>query len=77
MTTTDRPVKRATTGQYAVLYRKARPIVVAIERQDILVFREKGRRSRWTLPIDTAFKYAVRLQAFYDAAERKRNRRKK
>ena len=64
-------VQRVTTREYAVLYRRPRSIVVRIEAGDVLEFREKGRRERWLLPIDTAFKYAVHLHARAEAAQRK------
>lgn len=63
MTTLDRTVTRRTAGEYRVLYAKARPIVVSLAPGDMLVFRELGRRDRWTLPIATAFRIAVRAAA--------------
>ena len=75
MTTTDKPVTRRTRFDYSVLYAsasKARPIVVKIAAGDILQFREHGRRAVFSLAIDTAFKYAVRLTAFHQAAEQAR-----
>lgn len=72
MTEIKKPVTRKTRMPYSVLYAKARPIVVSIKPGDVLEFREHGRRSRWLLSIDTAFKYAVRLQALHDAADKRR-----
>lgn len=66
MTTTDKPVQRRTRAVYNILYsgrHNARPVVVKIAAGDVLEFRELGRRRRWLLAVDTAFKYAVRLQA--------------
>ena len=80
MTTINRPVKRRTNHRYNVLYcsaSKARPIVVAILPGDVLEFREHGRRMRWYLAIDSAFKYAVRMKAAAELAERKKKRRAK
>jgi hypothetical protein len=77
MTTTDKPVTRRTRRDYSVLYpsaRDARPVVVTIKPGDILEFREHGRRGRWQLAIDTAFRYAVRLQALAASAEKHRLR---
>lgn len=74
MTEINKPVSRKTRQPYAVLYAKARPIVVTIKPGDVLEFREHGRRSRWLLSIDTAFKYAVRLAALHEAAEKRRKR---
>ena len=49
-----------------------RQIVITLLPGDVLEFRESGRRSRFTLPIDTAFRYAVRLTALAHGAARKR-----
>jgi hypothetical protein len=75
MTTTNKPVRRVTQGSYAVLYAKARPIIVSILPGDVLEFREHGRRGRWYLAIDSAFRQAVRIQALHDAAQKKRERK--
>ena len=71
MTPLRKPISRRTAEAYSVLYVKARPIVVTLLPGDVLEFREHGRRGRWLLAIDTAFKYAVRLKAFHDAAEKR------
>lgn len=68
MTRINKPVSRATRESYAVLYAKARPIVVSIRPGDVLEFRELGRRGRWLLSIATAFRHAVELQAWADKA---------
>jgi hypothetical protein len=61
MTTLRKPVRRLTAAAYAVLHhRRLRQIVVSLEPGDVLVFREKGRRTRYSLPVDGAFRYAVR-----------------
>lgn len=78
MTSTDRAVRRKTRERYNVLYcnsRKAREIVVAILPGDVLEFREHGRRCRWYLAIETAFRYAVRIKAFAEAAEKAKKRK--
>ncbi|HVY68919.1 MAG TPA: hypothetical protein VHH73_03280 [Verrucomicrobiae bacterium] len=69
-----KPVHRKTVRTYPVLYRKARRIVVTIAPGDILEFRELGRRGKWSLNIDTAFKYAIRLRAFFDKAQKKQRK---
>jgi hypothetical protein len=74
VTTLRKAVRRRTARAYAVLYRSARPIVVTLLPGDVLEFREHGRRCRWLLAVDTAFKYAVRLKAFQDAAEKRRRK---
>lgn len=74
MTSFGKPIHRRTRGLYAVLYRKARHIVVTLAPGDLIQFREAGRRTRWSLPADTAFKYAVRLAAWQAAAEKKRKK---
>jgi hypothetical protein len=80
MTDISRPVKRRTAGTYSVLScspRKARRIIVSILPGDVLEFREHGRRLRWVLAIDSAFKYAVRCKALAEAAERRRRKGKR
>lgn len=80
MTTTDRTVRRRTRHKYNVLFngsKKARTVVCSIIPGDVLEFRESGRRARFTLAIDTAFKYAVRLAAFAAAAEKARAKKRK
>lgn len=69
-----KPVSRRTRQAYSTLYVKARPVVVTILPGDVLEFREHGRRQRWVLAIDTAFKYAVRLKAFQDGAQKRRGK---
>jgi len=67
-------VKRRTLDAYSVLYSKPRKIVVSLERNDQIVFRESGRRQTWCLPAEAAFRYAVRLAAL--AAQREKRSRK-
>lgn len=70
-----KPVARVTRDEYRVLYAgaaRAKAIVVTILPGDVLEFREKKGRMRWLLAIDTAFKYAVRLQALSKVAEKGR-----
>jgi hypothetical protein len=74
MTELRKPVRRKTASAYATLYRKSRVIVVSLLPGDVLEFREHGRRGRWVLAVDTAFKYAIRLTAFAAAAEKKRRK---
>jgi hypothetical protein len=77
MTEIKKAVRRRTSGTYNVLYcspRHARKVVVSIIPGDVLEFREQGRRMRWHLAIDSAFKYAVRCKAFADMAEKRRNK---
>ena len=76
MTTLTKPISRRTRHSYSTLYRKARPVVVTLLPGDIIEFRESGRRCRWHLAVDTAFKYAVRLKAFFDAAEKRKAKAK-
>ena len=67
-----RKVSRRTRGAYPVLYRHPEPIVVSLDVGDLLTFRAARRRGVWTLPIDAAFRYAIRAKAFQDAAEKRR-----
>jgi hypothetical protein len=67
MTTTNKPVQRVTERPYMVLFptsrKKARPIVVRVDKGDLLRFREKGRRQWYDLTIDDAFGIAVKATA--------------
>ncbi|HZP23315.1 MAG TPA: hypothetical protein VFB04_07710 [Terriglobales bacterium] len=76
MTALERRIYRVTRGAYPVLYRRQlRQIVVGLETGDVLTFREKGRRHRWSLPIDGAFRYAVRIKADADRREKQARRK--
>jgi hypothetical protein len=76
MTTTRSKAVRKTEGAYRVLYAaEARQVVVAILPGDVLEFREHGRRGRWLLAIDSAFRFAVRLAADAKRRERKAAKR--
>ena len=78
MTRLKKPVSRCTEREYAVLYRKARPVVVTLlPPDDMIEFRELGRRSRWLLPIDAAFRYAVQKKTLAEVAERRAKRKAK
>jgi hypothetical protein len=74
MTTTDKAVSRITQDSYRVLWQKAKPIVVTI-KNDSLIFREKRGRMRYYLPIDAAFRQAVRVDADRVRAEKKQKRK--
>ena len=64
MTSLIKPVRRKTRRTYAVLYvNDARPIVVSLEPGDVITFREAGRRHVWSMPIERAFRQAVRESA--------------
>lgn len=76
MTELQKRVSRKTALSYSVLYAKPRQIVVTLVPGDILEFREHGRRGRWCLAVDTAFRYAVRLAALSAAAEKRRLKNK-
>lgn len=67
-----RKVSRRTRGAYPVLYRHPEPIVVSLDVGDLLTFRAARRRGVWTLPIDAAFRYAVRMKVLQEAAEKRR-----
>lgn len=72
----NRPVVRVTRGAYSTLYRRPKKIVVTLGVGDIITFREFRSKTTWSLPIDHAFKVAVRHKAFQDAAEKHRNKKK-
>lgn len=82
MTTTSRPVSRITTRAYNTLYasgRKARPIVIKVGTKgsdsDIVTFREKGRRVRFSVSIDELFRYTVKREAFLKRMQKSRNKK--
>lgn len=73
----NKPVRRRTQRSYNVLFvspRKARRIVVTILPRDVFEFRELGRKKRWYLAIDDAFRIAVRRQAAAEVAERRKKK---
>lgn len=71
-TVLSKPTTRQTRGVYRVLYAsKSREIIVTLLPGDIMEFREKGCRARFALPIESAFKFAVRMTAMRAAAEKK------
>ena len=75
VTKLNKPVVRETRNSYSVLYIKARPVVVALDVGDVITFREKGRRMKFSVPVDSIFRQAVRAHAARVTAE-KRARRK-
>ena len=73
MTELNKPVRRKTRHSYSLLYiNKARRIVVELSPGDLPTFRELGRRRRWSLPIESAFRIAVHRAA--TAAQRAKSR---
>lgn len=71
--TLKKPVYRCTAGSYNVLrsgLTHRRPIVIGLCAGDLIEFRELRRRCRFTLPIDSAFRLAVRIAT--EAARRER-----
>jgi hypothetical protein len=68
-------VRRVTRGAYSTLYVKPRKIVVTCAVGDLLVFREHGRRQEFSLPVDTAFKQAIRIKANADARAKQEARK--
>ena len=66
-----KPVKRLTRHQYGVLRRsKLRKIVVSLEPDDLIVFKEHRSRKKFSITIDSAFHYVVR--AAVEAERRKK-----
>ena len=73
MTSLTKAVRRKTRFPYAVLYSgKARPIIVSLEPGDVITFREAGRRQVWSVPVDQAFRQAVRDTAQAVRREKRR-----
>ncbi len=80
MTNLEKKITRKTRGAYRILYQQPRQIVASLCPGDILEFREHGRRQRYSLPIDAAFRLAVRLAAEQQRREKiaaRKNRNKK
>lgn len=75
MTSLEKPVSRVTRGAYSVLFARPQQIVATFLPGDLLEFRAKGGRHRWTLPIDTAFRSAVRIAEAARQKEKKARRR--
>lgn len=75
MTNLEKKITRKTRGAYRILYQQPRQIVAALCPGDLLEFREAGRRARYSLPIDAAFRLAVRLAAEQLRRERKAARK--
>ncbi len=76
MTELNKPVRRRTRSAYSLLYiNQARKIVVELTPGDLLTFRELGRRARWHLPIESAFRIAVHRTAA--AAQKRGGKRRK
>jgi hypothetical protein len=73
----NKSVRRITRGFYRVLYAKPQRIVASLEPGDIIRFRAFGCRHTWDLPIDGAFRSAVRAKAIHDAAEKRKLRKAK
>lgn len=76
MISIKKPTHRVTRQEYSVLYTKPRRIVVTIQPGDVLSFREHGRRARFLLAIDTAFRYAVRLHAATEVLHKSKRRKR-
>lgn len=80
MTTITKPISRKSRDNYAVLFsgqRKARQIVVTLLPGDFIEFREAGRRGKFMIPIEGAFRFAVRCHALQQSAEKARKRKDK
>lgn len=72
MTTLSRPVFRVTRGAYPVLHHSSRrAIVCSFEPGDVLTFREKGRRRRFSVPIEGAFRWAIKCQVEADRRQKR------
>ena len=72
MTSIEKPVFRVTRGAYPVLHHSSRrQVVVGLECGDVLTFREKGRRRRFSVPIDSAFRWAIRCQVEADRRQKR------
>ncbi len=75
MTTITKPVIRQTQQTYNVLrVSEDRHIVCSMLPGDVLEFREKGKRGRWTVAIVDAFRAAVRTKAQAEVNAKKTTR---
>lgn len=71
MTTLETPVARVSRFEYGVLHHSKRKRIVArFVPVDTIEFRELRGRRRFALPLDAAFRIAVRMTA--EAARRAR-----
>ena len=66
--TTGKQVTRETAAAH-----RGRPIMVTVG-PEILTFRLKGKRARFTLSIVGAFEHALKIEAYQQAKERKAKR---
>lgn len=66
---------RRTRLAYSVLERKPRQIVAAFCPGDLIEFRHAGCRKTFTLPIDAAFRMAIRITVEARRRERKGGKR--
>jgi hypothetical protein len=76
MTPLVKNVSRRTRGFYEVLCAGyPRQIIVTLAPGDLLIFREAGCRTKFTYPIDSAFRNAIHAKARADVVARKLNRK--
>lgn len=75
MTRLTKPISRATTKAYKVLYSDKLPIVVTLTpgggEDDLIHVRHLGRRQHFTLTIQDVFWYAVRAHSMAAARAKK------
>lgn len=75
MTEINKAISRRTRGAYSVLYREPSQIVVTFCVGDLIEFREAGCRKRWQIPIDAAFRVALRAQVEAEKRAKREARR--
>lgn len=75
MTLLEKPVHRKTRGAYSVLYARPRQIIVSLMPGDLLQFREAGRRTKYTIPVDLVMKQAVKAAALAEFREKQKARK--
>lgn len=75
MTNLEKPVHRKTRGAYSILYTRPEKIVVSLLPGDLLQFRNAGRRVKFTIPVDSVMRYAVRLESTRKMIEKQKARK--
>jgi hypothetical protein len=75
MTLLQKSVNRLTKSVFPYRGPERRPVVVALAPGDLLVFRFRGTRKRFTYPIGAALRAAIEATARAEAALRRQRRR--
>ena len=79
MTTLTKPLRRECLSTVRHSGGRTRPVIVELDRGDVLRFRLKGTRTAYVIPIGSAFALAVNAhsQAVKERRKREREERRK